>query len=203
MRREAFCQPAQREDSPQRIQSHHIKESRPRHSLHAKDMVLNTTEHRHRDTTHHNQQEKVHQEEQQRTTNRLIRLRNKIVEENRIIEQVDTSRHKKEHFQMAQHNKHEPTERNTRVHIAEPLIALPQRYMQQAVGKDISDILVDDFRVNKRQSEFLSVLPRELVNNPQQRQTTVQQHKRHTDKKRYNERMEARWYTINHKSCTN
>ena len=122
---EAFGQQAQREDGPQGIKSYLVQQAQARGAPHAHDAggeALDDGEH---DAAEDHQQEEVHQEHQQRAPQCLLRLRNEVVEEDRVVEEMDAFRHEEHDLQVPQHDQHEPAEGDAGVHIAQDLVALP------------------------------------------------------------------------------
>ena len=202
MGRKALGQQPEREDGPQGIEPDLVQQGWTGRAPHAEQAGADPLDHRQGDAAQDHQQEKVHQEEQQRPLDGGIRLRHEEIEEDRIVEEPDALRQEQHHLHMAQDDDHEPPECDARVHIAQQPVPLPQLHVQEAVTKDVLDVLERRPRRDEGQEETPPVLPRQLEQDPDDAVDAIPQHENHARQERKHERMEAGGEAFNHRSCT-
>ena len=178
---EALAKQTQREDSPQRIQPHPVEETRIRGPSHADDTRPHPLDDGQHYAAQYHQQEEVHQEKEHGTLKRRLRLRDEVIEEDGVIEQMYPLRQEKHHFQMSQQYYHEPPEGYAGMHIAQHRIAFPQLDVDQAVEKNILDVLKKRFRGDEGQKELSAVRLGKLDKYPDHAEKAVGQHENHPE----------------------
>ena len=191
MGRKTLRQQTERENGPEGIEAHLVRQGLTSRAPHPEQAGTDALDDCEGNAAENHQKEKVHQEEQQGTLDRRIRLGDKVIEEDRIIEQVDALRQEKDDLDMAQDNQHEPAESNAGVHVAEQAVPPPELDMQETVAEDVPDVFPHRFGRNERQVEFQPVLPGKLRQNPENADQTVPQHEKHPGEKRQDKGMET------------
>src|SRR5574344_1169886 len=99
-------------------------------------------------------------------------------------------------FDVSKHDQHKPTKGDTGVHIAQQGLTFPYLDVEQAVENDVLDVLEEGGRRYKRNQEFPSVHPRNVVDNSAETYGQVYQYENEASNKWHDKVAVSTWNPV-------